>query len=388
MVRRAFAVGLVLTLAAGPAGASPAPVGADAPGPGPVAAATPDAASGTASGARGGATAGSGSGSGAAPATGAAGGDPDPTAAAKHAPVPATAAADPAPAEPPPVALRLTAAPRHDHRLLTAAGLGGVYLTVGTWAYFAWYYNKPNLPAFKVGGDGWFGDTTYAGGSDKLGHAWGNLALSRLTTDMLRAGGWGKVSSSVIASSLCFSFFFFVEVKDGFYYEMSPGDLAGDAAGALLSIAMTNWPALDDAIDFRVQWFPSRGFRRNPNSDFVEDYSGQTYVLAFKPGSLSVVRDSKYLRWLSYVDPVVGFDSHNYKPTPPPGDMVPEWQRLFLGVSLDMQAVLDDAFHGRRSRAARIGQGITHRVFELGNVPFTTLPMVSAKRSPSGLPLP
>jgi Predicted periplasmic lipoprotein (DUF2279) len=351
MVRRALSIGLVLALAAGPAAAAPPP--ADGSG----AAATPAGAS-------------------AAPA-------------AKRAPVPTTAAAAPAPRDPEaPVALRLTAAPRHDHRLLTAAGLGGVYLTVGTWAYFAWYYNHPNLPGFKVGGDGWFGDTTYAGGSDKLGHAWGNLALSRLTTDLLRAGGWGKVSSSVIASSLCFSFFFFVEVKDGFYYEFSPGDLAGDAAGALLSIAMTNWPALDDAIDFRVQWFPSIGYRRDLTSNFVEDYSGQTYVLAFKPGSLRAVRDSKYLRWMSYVDPVIGFDSHNFKPTPPDADMVPQWQRLFVGVSLDMQAVLDDAFHGHRSRGARIGQGITHRVFELGNLPYTTLPVVSAKRSASPYPIP
>ena len=35
-----------------------------------------------------------------------------------------------------------------------------------------------------------------------------------------------------MASSLCFSFFFFVEVKDGFYYEFSPSDMVGNTAGA------------------------------------------------------------------------------------------------------------------------------------------------------------
>jgi len=269
--------------------------------------------------------------------------------------------------------------PRH-HRALTGLGLGAVYLTLGTWAYFAWYYNKPDLPAFKVGGDGWFGRRTYAGGADKLGHFWGNLTFSRLTTDLLRRGGWGPWSSSVLASSLCFTFFVFVEIKDGYYYEMSPGDLVGDAGGALFSMVMTNWPALDRAIDFRVQWTPSAQYRsRFPGDiDFVEDYSGQTYLLAWKPRSLAVVRDTPWLRPLGYIDPVIGYGTRNYKP---PGATEPRKQELFVGVALDLQTVFDDALGGRRSRAARAGHSMAHTFFELAQLPYTSAPVLETTRT-------
>lgn len=274
-----------------------------------------------------------------------------------------------------------TLPPPTTHRLLSGAGLAGVYLTLGTWAYFAWYYNKPNLPGFKVGGDGYFGSTTYAGGADKLGHFWANLTFSRLTTDLLRRGGWGQWSSSVLASSLCFTFFFFVEVKDGFFYEFSPGDLLGDAGGALLSIAMTNWPALDRAIDFRVQYTPSKLYRNRFPGDvnFAEDYSGQTYLLAWKPRSLAVVRDTPWLRPLGYIDPVIGFGSRNYKP---PGATEVRKQELFIGVSLDLQTVFDDVLGGRRSPWARAGHAVTHTFFELANLPYTSAPLVETTRSP------
>jgi hypothetical protein len=270
-----------------------------------------------------------------------------------------------------------------DHRVLSAVGLGGTYLTLGTWAWFAWYYNKPKLPEWRFGGDGWFGDTTYAGGEDKFGHFWANLVFSRLGTDLLRRGGWGKWSSSLIGSGMSLTFFFFVEVKDGFFYEFSPSDMAGNTVGALLAFAMSNWPQLDDALDVRVQWFPSRQFRRNPSADFVEDYNGEKYLFAFKPRSIRAIREGDWsVRWLEFVDPVIGFDSRGYKPTPLPTDMELRKQEVFVGVTIDLQAFFDETLGHSRSRAGRWGHNIAHTVTEFANAPFTTLDADLMSRSP------
>src|SRR2546430_1652459 len=59
--------------------------------------------------------------------------------------------------------------------MTTLAAASGVF---AVWTFFAWYrMHKPNR-AYKWGGDGWMGETTYAGGSDKLGHAWATMALA------------------------------------------------------------------------------------------------------------------------------------------------------------------------------------------------------------------
>jgi Predicted periplasmic lipoprotein (DUF2279) len=291
----------------------------------------------------------------------------------------ATAPAGGAVVVPDPVqeAARIEAAsepPVSDHRIASGLALGGIYTGLATWAYFAWYYNRPNLPAFKFGGDGWLGPNTYAGGADKFGHFWANLTFSRLGTDLLRAGGWGKLSSSLIASGLSLSFFFFVEVKDGYYYEFSPSDMTGNTLGALLAVAMSNWPALDDAIDFRVQWFPSKQFRRQLSVNFVEDYSGETYLLAFKPRSIRAIREGDWsVRWLEFVNPVIGYETRGYKPAPLPEDMEVRHQNLFFGVTVDMQAVVDETLGRSSSHGARVAASILHTGFEFGNLPFTTI---------------
>jgi hypothetical protein len=92
---------------------------------------------------------------------------------------------------------------------------------------------------------------------------------------------------------------------------------------------MDNIPALDDAFDYRVEWFSSIAFRRAPNADFVEDYSGERFMLAYKPRSIRAIRDA---------------DAHG---------------------------------HG-----AKVAQGVTYTVFEFANLPFTSTTVVSYNHSP------
>jgi hypothetical protein len=262
--------------------------------------------------------------------------------------------------------------------------MAGIYVPLTVWSYFAWYHDVSDLPDFKYGGDGLFGSTTYAGGADKLGHFWVNLALSRGTTQLLRWGGFSHTKSAIAAASLSWAFFFFVEIKDGFYFEFSPGDVLGNTTGALTSVAMELFPRLDELVDFRMQYFPSSRFRpklANGNVDVAEDYSGQVFHAALHLGALPYVKGSAAADYLRFVDLAVGFHADHYRPLPP--DMGP-WDRkqeLFVGLSLNVQGVVDATLHGNWRKAG-------HGIFEVWQLPYTTLPVAGLSRSPDGVAKP
>ncbi|HWM88068.1 MAG TPA: DUF2279 domain-containing protein [Kofleriaceae bacterium] len=267
-------------------------------------------------------------------------------------------------------------------KLLSLGGLAGLYTGVGIWAYFAWYNGKPRNPGWEWNGDGAFGVNTYAGGSDKLGHFYSTHVISRATTELLRAGGWRRMPASLIASGLCAAYFTMIEVKDAYYYEFSTGDLIADLAGAGLGVLMVNSPAVDRLLDVRVDYWPTSeyidGFK-DGDVNFVEDYSGQTYLLALHVAGVPGLTDSRWTRWGRYLDLVGGFQSLNYKPEPADPEAM-ESQHLFLGVAINMQAVLDDLY-GEPAQGGRTSHRVMNSIFEYVSVPYTTLRVAEADRS-------
>lgn len=277
--------------------------------------------------------------------------------------------------------------PSGDHRLRSALLLGGFYAGFATWAYFAWYRNHPPLTGFRAGGDGLFGVDTYAGGADKLGHAWATMALARLGTAILSDGGWNHTGATLTSAALSELLFLNVEIRDGLYYEFSYGDLALDTMGMAVAIALDLWPRLDELVDFRVQYFPSARYIDNvdgaPNADgspscpkgtcsrwnIAEDYSGQTFLLALHLGAFHRLRDWKYGTWSRFVDVALGFEARHYKPPPDPADRPRAHQELFVGVSLNAQGLFDYLLGNGRHETVR---KVTHGLFEVFNLPYSS----------------
>ena len=268
--------------------------------------------------------------------------------------------------------------------------MGSVYLGFSAWAYLAWYRDHPEKDCSVetcIGGDGWFGKGTYAGGADKLGHAWATMVLARGGTHLLDAGGWNHTGAAIVSSVLAEGLFFAVEMKDYFYYEFSPGDMTFNTTGAALALAFELWPRLDELVDFRVQYWPSKQYRRNLDPDspcvkrmpgqpscsrwnIAEDYSGETYLLAFHLGGIHALTGLKYGTLAKFVDVTVGFGTRNYKP-PPSEPMIERHQELFLGLTLNAQGLIDHFGH-RESKLRKVGHGLT----EVFNVPFSAVPVV------------
>jgi predicted lipoprotein DUF2279 len=293
--------------------------------------------------------------------------------------------------------------PARDHKVAAALTLGGLYAGFTTWTYFAWYRKHKPLSEYnwacffcnKESGDGnakiwskegWFSATTYAGGADKLGHAWATMGLARAGTEMLNQwGGYDRLTSSLIGTALSEALFLGVEIKDGFYYEFSFGDLTFNTIGAGLALLFSNFPRLDELFDYRVEYWPSDAYRaqlEGGNLNIAEDYSGETYLLAFHLGGIHSLRDSKYGPWFRFVDVVAGYGTRGYKPEPPPGaDPYAPSQHMFIGVSLNAQGIFDYLLEGRSNAARKI----THGLFEMFNAPFSSLPLVKGTKTPDGM---
>jgi hypothetical protein len=271
------------------------------------------------------------------------------------------------------------------HKGLMLASLTGLYGGTSVWAYFAWYREPPN--PFSFNEDGWFGMDTYSGGADKLGHAFATHLFMRTTAGLLDRSGWERSQSSLIAGGLTTIFFTLIEIKDGYHYAFSMGDVVANTAGVGLGFVMRHWPGADEMFDFRLAYYPSPAFvekaRRTPTVNIAEDYSGQTYLLAYHLASLSPVKQKSYLRPFRYVDLVAGFRTVNFKPTP----IDPRAERrqdVFLGVALNTRETLRDsiffAVTPQSPAPARTAAEFSDYLFEYFSVPGTTLPVLSTSR--------
>lgn len=249
-------------------------------------------------------------------------------------------------------------------KALSLGGVGGVYAGVGTWAFFAWY-DRPPEHGFRFNEDGWFGRDTYAGGADKLGHLWSNLALTRVSADVLEAGGWSPRQATWIGASLTTAFFTAVEIKDGYYYAFSWGDMAANMLGTALAVTFRELPEVDELVDVRVSYWPSPAYRAQGGLNFAEDYSGQTYLLAFHLAPW--LPEDGYGLAGRYVDVVLGYRALNYKPARDAGHA--KRREPFVGLSLNLGQLLGDAlFDGRTD-------GTVGAVTEHVNLPFTAVPV-------------
>ncbi len=267
--------------------------------------------------------------------------------------------------------------------------VGGLYAAFSTWAYFAWYHDVEGLPAFEYGGtDGYFGRNTYAGGADKLGHAWANMVLTRAGSRVLRWGGWQPRTAVVLSATLASTLFFLVEIKDGYYYRFSYGDAYANVGGAVFGALLELSPRLDALLDYRVAYWPSpeylglwrgeyNGTKAGNSLNIAEDYSGQTHVLALHLGALPWPASTPPVvaSALDYLDVGVGFTSRRYKPDAVP-TAIPR-QRLFVGVAIDLQRVLDRLLE----RRSRTGRKVAHGILEVLAPPYSILPVVGTSRA-------
>ena len=189
---------------------------------------------------------------------------------------------------------------------------------------------------FRTVNEGWFGENTYAGGADKLGHGFANYVGTRLLARTLEWAGNDQTAALKLAAWSVLGAFTAVEVLDGYTnrWRFSKEDAIMNAAGVGLAVATEKNPALDRLIDFRLLYRPSRdpGSRR---FDPLGDFSGQIYLLVAKASGVPAFSSHPVLR---YVELAVGYGARGFQD----GQDVhaSRSRNLYFGISINLTEIL------------------------------------------------
>jgi hypothetical protein len=258
----------------------------------------------------------------------------------------------------------------------------GMYVGLNLLAYLAWWADSPP-DHFEWKHEGWFGAQTYAGGADKLGHLFMNHFLTRATAGLLTEGGFNRRASTFAGACLSLGTYYVFEMRDGYSTGFSETDVIGNLAGAAMGILMREVPVVDELFDTRVEYVPSPGYSKNFKKEgfnFNEDYTGLTFLFAWHLASLPWVEQKGGP--LRFLDAVVGYNAHNYRPKPVDPNVV-RTQHSFFGLSLNVGRLIDEIWLGQRHPKYGASASRGHRLTQFGaeffNLPFTSVPLVSWK---------
>jgi hypothetical protein len=219
--------------------------------------------------------------------------------------------------------------------LRTTAITAGSALAIGLYGMNNWWQDG-FTGRFRTIDEGWFGENTYSGGADKLGHVFMNYVSTRL---MARAFEWaGNESDRALQLGAWFTLgtFAAVEVVDGYskQWRFSREDAVMNVVGTGIALLLEKYPALDDALDLRLLYWPSRDGTRD--YDPVGDYSGQTYLAVLKASGVPGLRTYPLLR---YVEFAAGYGTRGYSATLP-GVAGRRARNLYIGISLNLSELL------------------------------------------------
>ncbi|PLX88844.1 MAG: hypothetical protein C0618_03450 [Desulfuromonas sp.] len=187
--------------------------------------------------------------------------------------------------------------------------------------------------SFHRGDEGWFTDASKTGGSDKTGHMFSTYALADLMFwDFYHRNGMARQRAAQSAAWSALGVMTFLEVGDatsdyGFSYE----DLIMDALGAGTSYLLNRHPGLDEKIDFRLEYWPSKGL--SGRDDYAADYSGMRHLFALKAAGFTSLKKTP----LRFLEVHLGYYSRGFR-TYDVGHYDEE-RHLYAGVGLSLPEV-------------------------------------------------
>jgi hypothetical protein len=224
--------------------------------------------------------------------------------------------------------------------------IGGSALAIGLYGNAKWW--KDGFTGdFNTVNEGWFGQHTYAGGADKLGHFYMNYAGTRLISRAFQWVGNDPEQSLALAAWTTLGTYTAVEVLDGFSrkWRFSKEDAIMNTLGVGAALLLEKNPELDRVLDLRLLYRPSR--QNNYDYQPFDDYAGQTYLLVAKASGIPLLREQPVLRYLEFA---VGYGTRGYKDKS--GVPAQEGTRhVYAGISLNLSELLNRTVFADTSRA-------------------------------------
>ncbi|MBE0607419.1 MAG: DUF2279 domain-containing protein [Deltaproteobacteria bacterium] len=251
-------------------------------------------------------------------------------------------------------------------RWKNAAVIGGIGITVGAYGMNKWWKDGFS-GSFHTTDEGWFGQDTYAGGGDKVGHAFFSYTGARLLTRVFEAVGNDPGRALRMGAWTSLGVMTGVEVVDGFSkkFRFSMEDAVANAAGAAFAVLVEVDPRVDALLDFRLLYQRSDDARRLDQTDPIADYSGQTFLLALKADGIPRLREIPVVR---YLEILVGYNTRGYEPND--GTMNDPQRRIYYGVGINLSRLLSDTVFRCGLKGGK-AQRATDTVLEFLEVPGT-----------------
>lgn len=256
-----------------------------------------------------------------------------------------------------------------DKRFRTRALIWGGAGTVLAYGATVWWKDGTS-GHFRTTNEGWFGQDTYAGGADKLGHAYSTYTGTRLLASAFEWAGNDRDDAVVLSAATVFGTLLAVETLDGFSerYKFSKEDLIMNAVGTGLGLLFEKNQRLDDLLDFRLHYWPSGDAKRLNQVGPISDNSGQTYLLVAKATGVPYLRNHDVLR---YFELAAGYGSRGYEPNN--GAPAPDRSRhVYFGISLNISEILRNTVF-RDFAEKSPSQRVTDTVLEYVQVPGTAV---------------
>ncbi len=228
---------------------------------------------------------------------------------------------------------------------------------------------------FKSEREGWFGQDTSAGGSDKAGHFYAHYLIQRFVFfvfDYTEDGASSKYTYSILTTSMIGTM---IEVGDGWssLYGFSYEDLVVDLAGVFVGALLDYFPVLDAFIGFSVDYVPTSNYRKYFNKHetvplgWVTDYSGFRYLMNFKLAGFRYL-GFKTPEFLRYITLDLGYytkDFSTYDLEFKGRENLDRTRNWYFGISLNFAEVMRDFYTKKKG----VLYTVTTKPFEYYHIP-------------------
>ena len=165
-----------------------------------------------------------------------------------------------------------------------------------------WFHDSP-----KIHREGWFGANTATGGSDKTGHMFTTFLLSEILIWDFRRNKISYPEEKAALTSIAAMTLLEIGDSTSRRFGFSPEDVVADALGSGTSYLLAKHPSLDDKIDFRIEYTPSKG--STGKIDQVADYSGMKHLFAIKGSGFKSLQRTPF----KYLELHLGYYTRGYR---------------------------------------------------------------------------
>jgi len=256
--------------------------------------------------------------------------------------------------------------------------LGGTAPVIFLFGLKTWDWGNRHSP--KTEKEGWFGEDTSFGGSDKAGHFLAHYMVQRAVYNIFDWTENGEDQKWAYSIGTTMTVGLLIEVGDAYTsaYGFSYEDLIVDYAGILIGAALDYSPMLDGFIGFSIGYVPSPGYRSGYEKgelikyslDIVNDYSGMQYIMNLKPAGF---RNLGFhvpfaLRILSvdigwYTKGYTHYDTGRYDS---------KERDIFVGISINSAQLLSEIWAEEHRNTAYT---IAHTALEYYSLPYDRIPV-------------